>query len=130
MSDAMEVPEEVKIFLVEAYENLDQVEQDLVSLEQDSSDPELLNSVFRSVHTIKGNSGFLAFQKLEKICHTAEAVLDRLRNGALTFTPELATALLSFVDIARSILESLEQSGVEGDAEIADIVSELEKFKS
>ncbi|MCB0333119.1 MAG: Hpt domain-containing protein, partial [Bdellovibrionales bacterium] len=60
-----EIPEEVKIFLVEAYENLDQVEQDLVDLEKAPTDGELINSVFRAIHTIKGNSGFLAFNKLE-----------------------------------------------------------------
>ncbi|MCI5066096.1 Hpt domain-containing protein [bacterium] len=127
MSEQEDIPEELRIFLVEAYENLDRVEQDLVQLEKSSDDVELLNSVFRSIHTIKGNAGFLALSKLEQLCHSAEAVLDRLRSSQISLTPQLATTLLSAVDTVRDLLESIEQSGVEGPIEVAQNIEDLKK---
>lgn len=129
MTDQIEVPEEIKIFLVEAYENLDQIEQDFVSLEQgDGGDQELLNGIFRSVHTIKGNSGFLALSNLEQLCHRAETVLDRLRNGEIQVSQDLATTMLSFVDLTRTMLGDIEATGSEGDADITGMLGELDNF--
>ena len=125
-----EVPEEVKMFLVEAYENLDQVEMDMVELEKNPSDNDLLNSIFRCIHTIKGNSGFLAFPKLEEVCHVGETVLDKLRSGELQLSSDLTTSLLNFVDLTRQILNVIESSGAEGEPEIADMKAELSKFLS
>ena len=74
----------VKDFLVESYENLDRLDRDLVALEKDASSREILASVFRTIHTIKGTSGFLAFNKLEAVTHVGESLLARLRDGQLT----------------------------------------------
>ncbi len=120
-----EIPEEVKIFLVEAYENLDQVEQDLVDLEKAPSDSELINSVFRAIHTIKGNSGFLAFNKLEELCHKGETLLDQLRNGTKQFSPQITNVLLAMIDAIRTILESVEGTGQEGDSDTSEVVTNL-----
>ena len=108
---AMEIPEEIKLFLLESYENLDKVEQDLLTLEKDPSNAALLNSVFRCIHTIKGNSGFLGFSTLEAVCHKGEAVLDKLRSGALTFNEGLNSDLLGFIDFVRLELQGVESSG-------------------
>ena len=62
----------VKDFLIESTENLDRLDQDLVKLEDDPSSSELLASVFRTIHTIKGSCGFLGFSKLEKVAHAAK----------------------------------------------------------
>ena len=63
----------VQEFLVESHENLDQLDRDLVALEQQPGSRELLSSIFRTIHTIKGTSGFLAFNRLESTC-----ALDRM----------------------------------------------------
>jgi two-component system chemotaxis sensor kinase CheA len=107
----MEIPEEIKLFLLESYENLDKVEQDLLALEKDPSNAALLNSVFRCIHTIKGNSGFLGLSTLEVVCHKGEAVLERLRSGALKFTEGLNSDLLDFIDFVRLELQGVESSG-------------------
>ena len=62
-------------FLVESLENLDQLDQDLVVLEQDPENLEVLKSIFRTIHTIKGTCGFLGFSKLESITHVGESLL-------------------------------------------------------
>ena len=91
------IDEIVAEFLVESYENLDQLDQDLLALEQDPGSRDLLASVFRTIHTIKGTSGFLAFHRLEKITHIGENLLSRLRDGHIALTEERASALLRMV---------------------------------
>ena len=82
-------------FLVESRENLDQLDEDFVEYERAPDDLELLGGIFRTIHTIKGTSGFLAFNKLEKLTHQGENILSRLRDGVMDFRPEVATALLT-----------------------------------
>jgi len=98
MSDSDDI---VKEFLVESYENLDRLDRDLIELEKHPSDREVLASVFRTIHTIKGTSGFLAFSKLEAVTHVGENLLARLRDGQLRLNPEIATGLLAMVDVVR-----------------------------
>src|SRR3546814_20794247 len=75
-------------FLVESYENLDQLDRDLLALEDDPDDRVVLGSIFRTIHTVKGTCGFLGFSKLEAITHVGETLLSKLRDGALRLTPE------------------------------------------
>ena len=73
----------VEEFLVESHENLDQLDADLVALEQEPNSRERLSSIFRTIHTIKGTSGFLAFHRLEQLTHVGENLLSRLRDGRM-----------------------------------------------
>lgn len=123
-----QVPEEVKIFLVEAYENLDQVERDLVNLEKDPEDFDLINRVFRAIHTIKGNCGFLGFHITERLCHKAETVLDKLRNKDLTVNAEIISALLSATDCTRRLCQQIEANGDEEGVETYQLVTKLHSF--
>jgi two-component system, chemotaxis family, sensor kinase CheA len=121
MSD-MEI---VKEFLVESYENLDRLDQELIALEKDPGNRETLASVFRTIHTIKGTSGFLAFNQLEAVTHAGESLLARLRDGQLRLTPAITTALLSMVDAVRQILGSIEATGKEGERDDQELISTL-----
>ena len=112
-------------FLVESHENLDQLDQDLVALEREPGSRELLSSIFRTVHTIKGTCGFLAFGTLESVTHVGENLLSRLRDGEMTLTPQLTTVLLEMVDAVQSLLATIEQSGGEGDADYSELVGRL-----
>ncbi len=115
----------VKEFLVESHENLDQLDRDLVALEQDPCSQDLLSSIFRTIHTIKGTCGFLGFGKLEKVAHVGENLLSKLRDGELQLRPDVTTGLLSLVDAVRHMLENIEAAGHEGDAEYTDLVNLL-----
>ena len=68
-------------FLIESQEGLDRMERCLTDLEERPQDRELLSDIFRSVHTIKGTTGFLGFKRLEKLAHTGENLLGLLRDG-------------------------------------------------
>src|SRR4051812_30603196 len=112
----------VQEFLVESHENLDQLDRDLVALEQRPGSRDLLSSIFRTIHTIKGTSGFLAFNRLERVTHAGESLLSRLRDGAQSMTPETTDALLRMVDTVRTLLATIEETGAEGEADIESVI--------
>src|SRR4051794_41041730 len=115
----------IEDFLVESYENLDQLDQDLVALEATPGSRDLLSGVFRTIHTIKGTSGFLAFNGLESVTHVGENLLARLRDGEMTMTPEATDALLAMVDKVRELLAQIEADGTEGDVEVEVVVAQI-----
>jgi two-component system chemotaxis sensor kinase CheA len=115
----------VEEFLVESHENLDQLDTDLVALEQEPDSRERLSSIFRTIHTIKGTSGFLAFNRLEEVTHVGENMLSRLRDGELALTPERTNVLLQMVDTVRSLLTSIEASGGEGTVDVSAVVAAI-----
>jgi two-component system, chemotaxis family, sensor kinase CheA len=115
----------VEEFLVESHENLDQLDSDLVALEQEPDSRDRLSSIFRTIHTIKGTSGFLAFHRLEEVTHVGENMLSRLRDGALELTPQRTSVLLRMVDTVRSLLASIEASGGEGSVDVSAVVAEI-----
>jgi len=118
----------VKEFLVESYENLDRLDQDLIVLEKDPKNCETLASIFRTIHTLKGTSGFLAFNQLEALTHAGESLLSRLRDGVLPLSAEITTALLAVVDAVREMLGNIENSGKEGERHDEDLISLLTRF--
>src|ERR1039458_10048469 len=65
-------------------------------------DPQLLASIFRTIHTIKGTCGFLGFATLEGVTHLAENILSQLRDGKRQLTPELVTLILETVDVVKT----------------------------
>lgn len=111
MSEQEEI---VRDFLVEALEGLDRLDQELVALEADPGNTSILNSIFRTVHSIKGACGFLGFQKLEGISHAGENLLDSLRSGKRSLNPAITSGLLYLVDAVREILRSIQKTGGEG----------------
>lgn len=112
-------------FLLESRENLDRLEQDLVTLEQEPASPKTLASIFRAIHTIKGTCGFFSFEKLEGIAHAAENLLSLLRTEKLAMTAEVTNALLATADLIREILASIEEHGHEGTADATAVVELL-----
>ncbi len=104
----MEDREIVNEFLIESNENLTRLETEIVDLEQRPKDPDLLASIFRTIHTIKGTCGFLAFSNLESVTHLAENLLSQLRNGERELTPRATSLILETMDMVRRELASIE----------------------
>ena len=120
----------VQEYLVECSEILDALDNDLLALERGESDAELLSRIFRGVHTVKGTSGFLGYDKLVGITHVGESLLDGLRNGEVDPSPALAAALLSLLDAMRRILGHVEADGTEGDDDVSALVATLQALES
>lgn len=109
-------------FLLESQEGLDRMEQGLTELESRPGDAELLASIFRSVHTIKGTTGFLGFPRLEAMAHAGENLLGMLRDGRLAADAEIVSGLLALLDRLRGTLRAIETTGGEGEAGLEDRV--------
>jgi two-component system, chemotaxis family, sensor kinase CheA len=115
-------------FLLESYESLDRLDQEFVKLESDPGNLELLKSIFRTIHTIKGTCGFLGFSKLESLAHAGENLLSVLRDGHLTLNSEITTALLAMVDAVREMLASIDATGGEGNRNDEELIAKLTRL--
>jgi two-component system chemotaxis sensor kinase CheA len=116
-------------FLIESYENLDQLDRDLLTLEQDPTSQKTLASLFRTMHTIKGTCGFFGFSKLESVTHIGENLLGRLRDGDLEVNSEIATALLALVDAIQQLLNCIELDRNEDAGDYSAFIEELTRLQ-
>ena len=118
-------------FLLESREGLDRMERCLTDLETHPGDTELLAEIFRSVHTIKGTTGFLGFSRLEALSHAGENLLGLLRDGKLAAHPGIISGLLALMDILRGVLQSIDTTGAEGESPQADsaMIARLEELQ-
>ncbi len=119
----------VKDFLIESNENLDRLDQELVKLESEPSSKELLGSVFRTIHTIKGSCGFLGFARLEKLAHAGESLLSRLRDGKLSLNTQITSGLLAMVDAVRRMLAAIQASGQDGEEDYKSLIDQLARLQ-
>src|SRR5208337_2514178 len=101
----------IRDLVLESTEALDQFERDLLALENNSSDSDTLNRIFRLIHSIKGTSGCLALHNLEQLAHAGENVLSLLREGKLRAGKELVSKLLAFSDGLRRTLAEIGETG-------------------
>ena len=108
MEDIQEILED---FLVEAFELIEQLDQNLVELESNPDDLELLNSIFRVAHTIKGSSSFLNFDVLTGLTHHMENVLNKARHGEVKLSHEVMDVVLESIDMMKSLLHAIRDNG-------------------
>src|SRR5262249_580196 len=121
--------EVVKDFLIESNENLDRLDQELVRLESEPSSKDLLASIFRTIHTIKGSCGFLGFARLEKVAHAGENLLSRLREGKLSLTAEITSGLLAMVDAVRKMLGEIQSTERDGEEDYKPLQEQLKRLQ-
>ncbi len=127
----VEIPEELQEileeFLVEAEEILENLDQDLVDLESNPEDKELLNKIFRGMHTLKGGAGFLNLTPVVEIAHRIEDIFNKLRNDELKLTPEIMDVILEGIDKLKEALQMLKESQELPDMEeIEGLLSQLD----
>jgi two-component system chemotaxis sensor kinase CheA len=126
----MAVDELTREFLIESQEGLDRMERCLTDLEERPQDAGLIGDIFRSVHTIKGTTGFLGFKRLEKLAHAGENLLGLLREGKVAADRPVITGLLHLLDGLRSILKTIETEDTEGEGEDAVLIAQLEELQA
>lgn len=98
-------------FVLEARDCLEAIGKRLLDVEREPGNLALLNDLFRSVHTLKGNCGLFEFKALERVVHAGEDLLDRVRNQTLAYSPELADALLDAMDYSAQLVDQIEKTG-------------------
>ena len=111
-------------FLAETTELLEKLDDDLVALEKSSEDSELLNRIFRSIHTVKGASSFLGFDLLVKVTHKTEDVLNRLRKGELHVNPEIMDVVLEATDLVKILVSDIKSGDIQ-EREIDGTIAKL-----
>lgn len=121
-------PELVSDFIIESREHLETIEPNLLELEKSPENLVLLNDIFRPMHSLKGASGFLGLNRINKLAHRAENVLDELRKGTMTVDPVIMDIILATTDAFNSMLNSLEATNSEGDTPIDHLVDLLDRI--
>ena len=120
-----------QVFFEESYEGLDVMEQGLLEISKSGSDdPELINTIFRSAHSIKGGAGTLGFPEIVSFTHVLETLLDEVRDGARTLTNEAIDLLLKSCDALRDMFQSLEQEQPIDDAVSKELLAAFEQMLS
>lgn len=115
-------------FVVESMENLESIEVNLVDLEQDPSNSETINAIFRPFHTVKGVSGFLNLKKINRLAHATENLLDSARQGEYKINDAIVDIILESVDVLKQLVRQVEKSvaagtsTLEGDIDVDDII--------
>lgn len=122
-------------FVIESLENLGTIEVNLINLEQDPSDQETLNAIFRPFHTIKGVSGFLNLAEINRLAHSAENLLDKARNRELRVEGMVIDVILEAVDTLKRMIEGvrdgLEQgTSLDSGVDIGPLTGRIERILS
>jgi two-component system chemotaxis sensor kinase CheA len=117
-------PEELKVFMEEAEEHIQLLDEDLIKLENEGNNPELLQEIFRAAHTLKGSSAMLGHERMAEVTHAMESLLDKLRQKKITVNTRIIDALLFGLD-ALKVLKNEINSQRESDIDIASIVRQL-----
>ena len=115
-------------FLAESWENLAQLDTEIVALEKDPTNTDLLGSIFRTIHTIKGTCGFIGLTGLGAIAHSAENVLGQMREQKLPASPGVISLVLEGIDEIKALLEGLEATGHEPKRDNAVLISMLNEL--
>ena len=115
----------IEDFLVETQEGLEELDNDLVTLEKNPADKDIIAKIFRVMHTIKGTCGFLGLSRLEKIAHAGEDIFDQIRSGDFQVTPDIISLVFESLDAIKDIMSYIEENESEPEGDDSDLVSRL-----
>lgn len=107
-----EMVEIIESFIVETREIFEKFGQDLITLEQGATDPDLLNAIFRAVHTVKGTSSFLGLEQMTQLAHSVEDVLNKLRRGELQVSSDKMDVMFDAYDVMKELLAQIESRNI------------------
>lgn len=124
MSDEMQ--EILNDFLTESNEMLEVLDQRFVTLEADPSNTDLLNEIFRAMHSMKGSAGFLGFNHLVDVAHRGENILNKLRQAEMAVSPAIISVILETVDVIKAIMADIKDSGTDSHVATGAISAKLD----
>ena len=124
MSDEMQ--EILNDFLTESTEMIDVLDQRFIALESDPGNADLLNEIFRAMHSMKGSAGFLGFNHLVDVTHRAESILNKLRQGEMAVVPAVINVILETVDVVKAIMADIRQTGTDTNVPVGAMAKKLD----
>ena len=119
--------EELQVFLQEAEEQLQLLDQDIIKLEKGEEDANVLQEIFRAAHTLKGSSAMLGHTRMAELTHAMESVLDRLRKGTMALSSDVVDALLRSLDVLKSLKDEILKMEISG-TDMTSVVVELDRL--
>ncbi|CCO24068.1 chemotaxis protein CheA [Maridesulfovibrio hydrothermalis] len=126
MSQDFMDPEIFADFIIEAKEHLETIEPNLLELEVNPENLDLLNEIFRPMHSLKGASGFLGLNTINGLAHKAENILDELRKGEIGVTSEIMDVILAATDLLRQLIDNLDELGNEGEVDTSITIERID----
>lgn len=124
----MDMSQYLQIFIEEANEHVQNLNQCLLQIEKDPGDKGVLNEIFRVAHTIKGMAGTMGFTKMTKLTHDMENVLHSIRNDEIKVTSELVDVLFKCLDALENYVNSVVTTGSEGDKDYKSVIATLNEI--
>ena len=124
----MDVSQYLQIFIEESQDNLQTLNENLLNLENNPTDTETLNAIFRVAHTLKGMAGTMGFVKMQKLTHTIENVLSEIRAGKLAINSNIVDVLFQSLDALENYVDVIINTSTEGNEEYADLITALGKI--
>ncbi|MBP3339040.1 MAG: chemotaxis protein CheA [Lachnospiraceae bacterium] len=124
----MDVSQYLEIFIDETSEHLQNLSQQLMSLEEEPGNSDTINEIFRAAHSLKGMAGTMGFKRMQNLTHVMENVFSEVRNGKMSVTAELVDVLFQCLDALESYLASIQQTSDEGTEDNESIIALLNKF--
>src|SRR5690242_13558247 len=124
MSDEMQ--EILNDFLTESNEMLEVLDQRFVALESDPNNTDLLNEIFRAMHSMKGSAGFLGFNHLVDVAHRGENILNKLRQGDMAVSPAIISVILETIDVIKAIMADIRETGTDANVATETIAETLD----
>lgn len=113
-------------FIAETVENLNDLDVALISFEENPDDKNLLDKIFRTLHTVKGTCGFLGMARLEKVAHTAETLLDQFRSKGRKAQSSEVALILQSLDRIREIIDGIAETGAEPSGDDTPLIASLQ----
>lgn len=121
----MDMSQYLQIFIEEAKEHVQSLNECLLQIEKDPEDKDVLNEIFRVAHTIKGMAGTMGFTKMTKLTHDMENVLHAIRNDEIKVTTDLVDVLFKCLDALENYVNCIVSTGDEGDREYKSVIVAL-----
>ncbi len=116
-----------ELFLDEAAEHIENLNTNLLQLEKDHSDPEIINEIFRSAHTLKSSAAFVGLDTLSRLAHKMEDLFQKVREGSIRVNTDLVNLLFASLDRIKQAVAVI-QNGEMPDDTYADLIQQIEEF--
>ena len=127
MSDeADEMKEILNDFLTESTEMIDVLDQRFLALEADPNNADLLNEIFRAMHSMKGGAGFLGFTHLVDVTHRGESILNKMRQGEMAVVPAIINVILEAVDVVKALMHDIRATGTDNNVPTEAMAKKLD----
>ncbi len=124
----MDMSQYLQIFIEEAKEHVQSLNECLLQIEKDPEDKDVLNEIFRVAHTLKGMAGTMGYTKMTKLTHDMENVLHAIRNDEIKVSSDLVDVLFKCLDALENYVNSVVNTGGEGDKEYKNVIDALNEI--